>query len=225
MKKSKEEDSCPICNMKGFIPAYGKKFCSQQCKESYDLNIGKYYDLIKFYNHIKFIHDYKNNKLREVILDRTPKITKIKSNGVIDVYDFHEPENHWGVVNGYIAHNCGEITLCKSDSCRLLALNLFGYVVNPFTTKASFNFELFKEDIIRAQRYMDDIVDLEIEKILKMNLLKYMKKIFGKKLRKRQNWEEEQVLVLLPKVICLPHWVINMVLMKQLVLVNTFIEF
>ncbi len=60
---------------------------------------------------------------------------------------------------------CGEIPLCPNDSCRLLALNLFGYVNNPFTNDAKFNWELFKSDVIIAQRYMDDIIDLEIEKI------------------------------------------------------------
>jgi ribonucleoside-diphosphate reductase alpha chain len=60
---------------------------------------------------------------------------------------------------------CGEIPLCPYDSCRLLAINLYSYVENPFTSKAKFNFELFKEHIHYAQRIMDDIIDLELEKI------------------------------------------------------------
>ncbi|SDS28422.1 ribonucleoside-diphosphate reductase class II [Polaribacter sp. KT25b] len=60
---------------------------------------------------------------------------------------------------------CGEIPLCPYDSCRLLAINLFSYVENPFTKKAEFNFELFKKHIVIAQRMMDDIIDLELEKI------------------------------------------------------------
>ncbi|PRX46403.1 adenosylcobalamin-dependent ribonucleoside-diphosphate reductase [Salegentibacter salegens] len=60
---------------------------------------------------------------------------------------------------------CGEIPLCPYDSCRLLAINLFSYVENPFTKDASFNFELFKKHIAAAQRIMDDIIDLELEKI------------------------------------------------------------
>ncbi len=60
---------------------------------------------------------------------------------------------------------CGEIPLCPYDSCRLLAINLFGYVGNPFTKKASFNFELYKEHVGLAQRMMDDIIDLELEKV------------------------------------------------------------
>lgn len=60
---------------------------------------------------------------------------------------------------------CGEIPLCPYDSCRLLAINLFSYVNNPFTDKASFDFDLFKEHVKIAQRIMDDIIDLELEKI------------------------------------------------------------
>ncbi|WP_343747129.1 adenosylcobalamin-dependent ribonucleoside-diphosphate reductase [Fluviicola sp.] len=60
---------------------------------------------------------------------------------------------------------CGEIPLCPYDSCRLLAINLFSYVDQPFTAKAKFNWALFKEHAAYAQRLMDDIVDLELEKI------------------------------------------------------------
>jgi len=60
---------------------------------------------------------------------------------------------------------CGEIPLCPYDSCRLLAINLFSYVENPFTKDASFNSELFTKHARYAQRIMDDIIDLEIEKI------------------------------------------------------------
>ncbi|HEV7378859.1 MAG TPA: adenosylcobalamin-dependent ribonucleoside-diphosphate reductase [Dyadobacter sp.] len=60
---------------------------------------------------------------------------------------------------------CGEIPLCPYDSCRLLAINLFSYVENPFTKDATFNWTLFKKHIDAAQRMMDDIIDLELEKI------------------------------------------------------------
>ena len=60
---------------------------------------------------------------------------------------------------------CGEIPLCPYDSCRLLAINLYGYVENPFTKDARFHFDLFKKHAQMAQRIMDDIIDLEIEKI------------------------------------------------------------
>lgn len=60
---------------------------------------------------------------------------------------------------------CGEIPLCPYDSCRLLAINLYSYVVNPFTPDAYFDFDLFKVHVAKAQRIMDDIIDLEKEKI------------------------------------------------------------
>ena len=63
---------------------------------------------------------------------------------------------------------CGEIPLCPYDSCRLLAINLYSYVVNPFTPEAYFDFEKFKKHASMTQRIMDDIIDLELEKIKKI---------------------------------------------------------
>lgn len=60
---------------------------------------------------------------------------------------------------------CGEIPLCPYDSCRLIAMNLYSYVDQPFTPNASFNYELFKKHVIKAMRLMDDLIDLEMEKI------------------------------------------------------------
>ncbi len=60
---------------------------------------------------------------------------------------------------------CGEIPLCPYDSCRLIAINLFSYVENPFTPQATFNMELFREHVQKAMRLNDDLIDLEMEKI------------------------------------------------------------
>ncbi len=60
---------------------------------------------------------------------------------------------------------CGEIPLCPYDSCRLLAVNLYSYVENPFTPSATFNYQKFNKHVDMAQRIMDDIVDLELEKV------------------------------------------------------------
>jgi ribonucleoside-diphosphate reductase alpha chain len=60
---------------------------------------------------------------------------------------------------------CGEIPLCPYDSCRLLAINLYSFVENPFTEQAKFNFEKFKKHVQYAQRIMDDIIDIEVEKV------------------------------------------------------------
>ncbi|MBO4850776.1 MAG: adenosylcobalamin-dependent ribonucleoside-diphosphate reductase [Prevotella sp.] len=61
---------------------------------------------------------------------------------------------------------CGEIPLCPYDSCRLLSINLYSYVLDPFTNQARFDFQHFREHVALAQRFMDDIVDLELEKIV-----------------------------------------------------------
>ena len=63
---------------------------------------------------------------------------------------------------------CGEIPLCPYDSCRLMAINLYSYVKKPFTSKASFDFELFSKHVQKGQRLMDDLIDLELEKIEKI---------------------------------------------------------
>ncbi len=71
-------------------------------------------------------------------------------------------------VEGFVTvstNPCGEIPLCPYDSCRLLAINLYSYVENPFTKDASFNFDLFKKHVHKAMHLMDDIIDLELEKI------------------------------------------------------------
>ncbi|MDD6103550.1 MAG: adenosylcobalamin-dependent ribonucleoside-diphosphate reductase [Bacteroidales bacterium] len=60
---------------------------------------------------------------------------------------------------------CGEIPLCPYDSCRLIAINLYSYVNNPFTPEATFDFDLFKDHVAKAMRLMDDLIDLEMEKI------------------------------------------------------------
>lgn len=76
------------------------------------------------------------------------------------------PANRYGKDWKEVSTNpCGEIPLCPYDSCRLLAINLYSYVKDPFTSRATFDFDLFKQHVTIAQRLMDDIVTLEIEKI------------------------------------------------------------
>lgn len=86
---------------------------------------------------------------------------------------------------------CGEIPLCPYDSCRLLAINLYSYVVNPFKDDAHFDFELFNKHVALAQRIMDDIIDLETEKIDKI-LLKINEDPETDEVRwpERQLWEK-----------------------------------
>ncbi|MCK9472065.1 MAG: HNH endonuclease, partial [Bacilli bacterium] len=105
------------------------------------------------------------------------RVISIELDGVENVYNGTVDEYHNFFVGGfddesnklYINNlNCGEIPLCPYDSCRLLALNLYSYVKNPFTTQAEFDFDLFKQHTKIAQKLMDDLVDLEIEKVDKI---------------------------------------------------------
>jgi len=86
---------------------------------------------------------------------------------------------------------CGEIPLCPYDSCRLLAINLYSYVNNPFTKEAYFDFDLFKKHVQLAQRIMDDIIDLEMEKIEQIILkIESDPENDNVKLTERELWEK-----------------------------------
>ncbi len=109
---------------------------------------------------------------------------------------------------------CGEIPLCPYDSCRLIAINLYSYVNEPFTHKAKFNFDLFKKHVHYAQRIMDDIIDLELEKIDaildKINKdpedpeLKRVEKKLWENIRVKAEEGRRPESELLPKEICWP---------------------
>lgn len=99
------------------------------------------------------------------------KEIKIKKINIIqneDVYDLKIENNHNFFANKLLVHNCGEIPLCANDSCRLLAINLYNFVINPFTKDARFDWEWFKKCVLYSERFMDDIIDLELEKIEKI---------------------------------------------------------
>lgn len=109
--------------------------------------------------------DLKGKRL--MVYDSTrkaPKVRNVKYVSNEEVFDFNlQDDTHWGVVEGVIAHNCSELTLSKSDSCRLIAINLFDFVVNPFHHFSYFDFDKFYEVVYETQRLGDDLVDLEIE--------------------------------------------------------------
>jgi len=90
------------------------------CKESYDLNIAKFEHKLQFFNEIGFYHKYKTNILKKHLLKKCPYVRSIRPIGVQPVYDFSMEKTHWGVVNGFIAHNCGEITLESGELCNLV---------------------------------------------------------------------------------------------------------
>lgn len=139
------------------------------CKESYDLNISKYNAVLKFAEKIGFVHNYKQDSLKELILAKAPKILSAKVTEVKPVYDFSLNDNtHWGVIQGVIAHNCGEIFMQEYDACRLIAVNYFSFVDNPFTPEAKFDLEKFYKINYEAMRLSDDLIDLELENIDKI---------------------------------------------------------
>lgn len=119
------------------------------------------------------------NALKEKAQYHNHRVAAIEFDGYEDVYSGTVDKHHnyfagaWETTTPggkqkflYVNQlNCGEIPLSKYDSCRLLAINLYSYVEQPFTAQATFNFEKFAQHVQIAQRMMDDIIDLELEKI------------------------------------------------------------
>ncbi|MCB1713450.1 MAG: hypothetical protein KDH96_13570, partial [Candidatus Riesia sp.] len=151
----------------------------------YDIKITNKF-IIKFDNFFKLSNINKQSRINNILksnnLGKYSKNSDILSNRdylVVkdvtptdiyeDVYDItvYDDTHTFQTEVGFTS-NCGEITLCAYDSCRLLALNLYSYVENPFTKNSYFNWDLFNQHVIYAQRFMDDIIDLEIEKIDKI---------------------------------------------------------
>ncbi len=119
------------------------------------------------------------NILKEKAQFHNHRVVSVAFDGYEDVYSGTVDEHHNYFAGGWKTAtkggkekflylnqlNCGEIPLCPYDSCRLLAINLFSYVEKPFTKEATFNFDKFSQHVQYAQRIMDDIIDLELEKI------------------------------------------------------------
>lgn len=92
-------------------------------------------------------------------------IYSIEKFGKSDVYDIQVEGTNCLLANNMIAHNCGELPLCAYDSCRLMHVNVYEFIVNPFTDKAYFDIDSYKDTVFKAQRLMDDMIDLEEEKL------------------------------------------------------------
>ncbi len=147
---------------------------SYKIKDQHELIISKDNVLI-FRDLINFKDEFKKSKLETAIASLNKRglyketfldeVLDIKYCGEEEVFDCQIMGANEFDANGINVHNCGEIPLCPYDSCRLIAINLYSYVENPFTKKAKFNFELFRKHAGYAQRMMDDIIDLEMEKI------------------------------------------------------------
>lgn len=140
------------------------------CKESYDLNIST--DRIQFMNLIGFIQQYKNYKIKPTSKKGKEYFDIIKKEfiSIEETYDITvDNESHTYWTQGCNVSNCGEIQLSVLDSCRLMAINLFSCIENPFNSQnnsdkcAYFNYQKLYEISQIAQRLMDDLVDLELE--------------------------------------------------------------
>lgn len=143
-----------------------------ECRESYDLNIGTKASRQAFSELVGFIHPDKQKRMAATLdcgpSSKGPKttyeITEKQFLGEEQVYDITvDAEEHTYWTGGLLVSNCGEIVLSPYDSCRLLLLNVLSFVTNPFTESATFNFEKFAEVSQKAQRLMDDMIDLELE--------------------------------------------------------------
>ena len=88
-----------------------------------------------------------------------------------DVFDLTVDDTHNFFANGLLVHNCGEIVLSPYDSCRLLLVNLYKFVNHPFSSIAAYDWKKYYSVVQRAQRLMDDLIDLEIEAVDKLSLI------------------------------------------------------
>lgn len=148
-----------------------KEWVSECKKLNVSAEIGRKSSPIKSFSELQEKSSNYNHKVISVIEDGYENVY----NGTVD--EFHnffiggfKSETKSGKPKLFYINNlqCGEITLCANDSCRLLILNLYSYVENPFTNKSKFNMDLFKSHVKIAQRLMDDLIDLELEKIDKI---------------------------------------------------------
>lgn len=135
-----------------------------QCRESYDVNIGQYTDLITFATAINFYQQHKKEQLSKMLRKRAPYVIDVKPHKKIDVYDFEEPETHWGIVEGYVVHNCGEEPLPENGSCLLGSINLSAFVKDPFTDLSYLDMSELRETVRIVVKGMNDILDEGVEK-------------------------------------------------------------
>ena len=125
-----------------------------ECLESYDVNIGRYEDVLKFAENISFIQKYKIVKLESNIKNFSPIVKKSTFIGVEYVYDFNEPLTNWGVISGVIAHNCGEQLLPSAGVCDLGSMNL-----TQFINGSKFDFDKFSKYVKIMVRFLDNVND------------------------------------------------------------------
>lgn len=128
------------------------------CRESYDINIANTESKIIFLYEIGFYQYYKRIAL-ENALKLGLHVYNVESYKTVPVYDFYEPETHWGIVEGCVVHNCGEQPLPKYSACNLGSINLSEFVVNSFKGTAFFDTAGFIQAVKTAIRGLDTVLD------------------------------------------------------------------
>lgn len=125
------------------------------CKESYDINISNYKEITKFIAEINFYQQYKRIQLANMMKSKAQLCTNVVKNKTIKVYDFTEPERHWGIVEGFVVHNCAEEPLPAGGSCLLGSINLSEFVTN----NKQFDFDDFKYTVKIAVEALNNVLD------------------------------------------------------------------
>jgi len=132
------------------------------CKESYDVNLCQYSSIKKFYEEIGFLQSYKNKDLKDILIKKSPIVKSVKETGLIEtVYDFSEPLTNWGVVEGYITHNCGEILLDSQQFCNLTTVNMMAFVKDE---KLDLESLLYAQKLSARAGYRVATLELELPK-------------------------------------------------------------
>lgn len=127
-------------------------------KEAYDINIGRFTSMVKFINNIGFVQQYKMTVVDKWIVKRSPYITSVRSTGDSEpVYDFNIPSNNWGVIEGFVTHNCSEKPLYPDSVCVLGSVNM-----ERFSTREE---DFIKElEVIGESitRFLDNVITFEL---------------------------------------------------------------
>lgn len=126
-----------------------------ECRESYDVNIGQYKEITKFISEINFYQQYKREQLAQMMKNRPTYVYNVIPHKKMKVYDFTEPERHWGIVEGYVVHNCAEEPLPAGGSCLLGSINL-----SEFVSKENyFDFDDFRNTVKISVKALNEVLD------------------------------------------------------------------
>lgn len=125
-----------------------------RCRESYDVNIAEYRSVQTFFEEIGFELSYREEQLKDLLVRKAPVVLSVEADGVDVVYDFSEPKTNWGIVEGFVAHNCGEQMLPPNGVCCL------GSIVLPrFVDERGVRWDELRRAVHTAVRFLDNVID------------------------------------------------------------------